>query len=174
MTSASVKIRGKEYKINPFSDYHISTLAKLEKDNGNLQYQFDAAFVLKEIILPDLPYDIIRKTSDDKYIFMIHAREIASVISEIIKYYYESEVARNKAEGNIALAAQFETNLAEYNKDLLLEGKDTSDKDLEIAKLKAQLMEKEAKTIDVTASPDVRDDEISRLKAQLAEKSEVA
>lgn len=169
MSSAKfVKIRGKEYKINPFSDYHISTLAKLEKDNGNLQYQFDAAFVLKEIIFPDLPYDVIRKTRDDKYIFMIHAREIADVISQVIKYYYESEIARNKAEGNTELVEQFEANLKEYNANILPEA--MSDRDKEIAELKAKLTVKEAQTIDVTAVS-AKDEEIARLKAELTNKS---
>ena len=171
MTNSTVIVRGKSYKINPFSDCHIATLSNLLKDTSNLQYQFDAGFILKEIILPDLPYDVIRETNKGKYIFMIHAREIADLLMKVLRYYYESEIDRTTSEGDKELAEQFKTNLAELGKEELKDAK--SDR---IAELKAKLKEAEESKEIVLEANDVRhqqeeeakDKHIAELEARLA------
>jgi hypothetical protein len=137
MSVGTVKIRGKEYKINPFSDCHISTLSNLLKDTSNLQYQFDAGFVLKEIILPDLPYEIIRESRNGKHVFMIHAREISSLVTDILRFYYTKEIERLTQEGDFDLAEQFKANLVELNIEQSEEN--SEDKDRKIAELEKNL-----------------------------------
>ena len=109
----TVAIRGHDYKIESFSDLHLSTINNLLNDLGNLQYQSDAGFVLKEIILPDLPIELIRQSANGKYILLLNATEINDVIIAIMKVYYNRELAKAQEAGDKNYEAQIKANMTE-------------------------------------------------------------
>lgn len=109
----TVAIRGRDYKIESFSDLHLSTINNLLNDLGNLQYQSDAGFVLKEIILPDLPLDLIRQSANGKYIILLNANEINDVIIAIMKVYYSRELTKATESGDKEYETQLRANMTE-------------------------------------------------------------
>lgn len=109
----TVTIRDKAYEINPFSDLHLSTINKLLEDLGNLQCQSDAAFVLKEIILPDLPTDLIRSSATGKYIMLLNAVEINDVIMAVMKVFYSRELLKAQRSGDKEYEEQIKANMTE-------------------------------------------------------------
>ena len=92
---------------------HLSTINNLLSDLGNLQYQSDAGFVLKEIILPDLPVDLIRQSANGKYIILLNANEINDVIVAIMKVYYNRELVKATDSGDKEYEAQIKANMTE-------------------------------------------------------------
>ena len=136
----NVSIRGNSYEIKSFSDLHLSTINKLLNDIGNLSAQSDAGFVLKEIILPDLPIDIIRPAINDKYIILLNAREINNVITEIMKVYYNRELKAASDDGNKEYEAQIKANMTELQISTAMDSSiNTRQKELdELATLRAE------------------------------------
>ncbi len=136
----TVTIRGNNYKIEPFSDLHLSTINNLLNDLGSLQYQSDAAFVLKEIILPDLPIDLIRQSANGKYIILLNATEVNDVIVAIMKVYYNRELTKAIESGNKEYEAQIKANMTELQiSTVITPSSDNRQQDLdELAKLRAE------------------------------------
>ena len=136
----TVTIRGNDYKIESFSDLHLSTINNLLNDLGSLQYQSDAAFVLKEIILPDLPIDLIRQSANGKYIILLNAAEINDVIIAIMKVYYNRELTKAIESGNKEYEAQIKANMTELQiSTVITPPSDNRQQDLdELAKLRAE------------------------------------
>ena len=118
---ATVKIRGEEHAINPFSDIHLSTVNKLLNDIGNIAYQTDTGFVLKEIILPTLPPEVIRRTQAGDYIIFLSASELNDVLTEVIKYYYQNELRNATSKGDRVLASKISASLASLDESSPLE-----------------------------------------------------
>ncbi len=111
--SDTIVIRGKSYQVQSFSDLHLSTINKLLADLGDLQCQSDAGYVLKEIILPDLPVDVIRPSATGKYIVLLNSSELNDVIIAVMKVYYNRELARAIETKDKEYEAQIKANLAE-------------------------------------------------------------
>ena len=109
----TVMVRGKTYAIQSFSDLHLSTINKLLTDLGSLQAQSDAGFVLKEIILPDLPIEVIRQSASGNYIVLLNAHEINDVIVAVMKTYYNRELIKAKESGNKEYEEQIKANMTE-------------------------------------------------------------
>lgn len=118
--SDTLFIRGTSYKINPFSDIHLSTVNKLLNDIGNIAFQSDTGFVLKEVILPALPPDIIRRTQAGDYIIFLSATELNEVLTEVMRFYYDSELVKAKENNDLDYEKQLEANLSSLDTESAL------------------------------------------------------
>ena len=132
---ASVVIRNTAYTINPFSDIHLSTVNKLLNDIGNIAFQSDTGFVLKEVILPELPPDIIKRTAAGEYIIFLSASELNNVLTEVMKFYYQSELKKSSNASDPNYQNQIKANL----KSLESEQPIVMSSESELEQLKAEI-----------------------------------
>lgn len=111
--SDSVVIRGSSYKINPFSDIHLSTINKLLNDIGNIAFQSDSGFVLKEIILPGLPAELIKRTQAGDYIIFLSSTELNAVLTDVMRFYYQTELEKATAANDQEYLKKLKASIAE-------------------------------------------------------------
>lgn len=71
----TLNIRGKDYEIQEFSNLHIGVLQQFLISTASLDFgiqaQNDIGFVLKEVILPGLPDNLIKKIAEGKYVLLL-------------------------------------------------------------------------------------------------------
>jgi hypothetical protein len=145
----AIRIRGKEYKVYPFSDLHLASLTTLLMNissmNFDLTAQAQAGSVLKEIILQDLPPEIVLKSGEDKYYLLLDIEEVVLVNEQLAEIYLQRKIKEAEANNDIDKQKEYQSRLkAIKNKELLGGDQNTESLLAEIQKLQSQL---EAKSI---------------------------
>lgn len=90
----TVRVRGIDYPVKNFSDLHLRVINEMFSQKpggvyeiGGFVSQCNAAEVVKEVILPDLPDDVISVTARNKYIWQLSAVELPFLLLQIIRVY---------------------------------------------------------------------------------------
>lgn len=132
-------IRGKTYNIEDYSNLQLIQLRDWTQDPYNNEKQSQAAFLIKEIIIPEIKDEdkIIKAASNDLYFFLLDVEELLEVISDVVVSFYQRRLdnpkndndraKRKEYERSISEAKGVQTDLNKISKDAVSEGiSDTS------------------------------------------------
>lgn len=116
----AVKIRGTEYEAMPFTDYHLDRIGRcitVEGRNyglGSFDELSEAAQVLKNVILPDLPVEIVYKSKSGDYVWMLDQMEILQVLLNVVRLFHVRQLREARAKGNSKAIAFFGERVEEF------------------------------------------------------------
>lgn len=157
----TLNIRGQNYQIGDFSNLHLGIITKCLMNISTLNFdpkeQSQVGFVLKEIIFPDLPDNLVRSLNGDRYIVLLDIEEISEISTDLSRHYAEKKLAEAKEAKNKDAIAKYEEMLRELN---LEQGDDIES----LEELKAQIEELKSQVQPET--------EVAQLKKELAKLQE--
>lgn len=117
----SVTVKGIEYPVMPFTDAHLLAIGGSFQRQGNyfdlgsFKQQSEAAEVIKEVVVPDLPANVISISKNGKYIWMLERLEIAMFVLQIVRLYFVRQLRLFRESGNTEKTAELEKKIGEYN-----------------------------------------------------------
>ncbi|ELS01163.1 hypothetical protein Xen7305DRAFT_00008650 [Xenococcus sp. PCC 7305] len=156
----TLNIRGKDYEIQEFSNLHIGVLQQFLISTASLDFgiqaQNDIGFVLKEVILPGLPDNLIKKIAEGKYVLLLDMEEVSQITAELSRYFAEMRLSQAKEREDSEAIAKYQKMLKDLADDDMTDDEFEQLKK-EIAELKSQVQ------------PTVPLDEVAALKKELAE-----
>ena len=123
----TIKIRGKEYEVQTFSDLQLAPILKILSNitslDLDLEQQFQVGFLLKEVIFEDLPSDIVKVTKSGNCILLLDIDELSQLAQDLSKLHTERGIKLSRERGDSERANKFE------QKQKILNGENMSETD---------------------------------------------
>ncbi len=117
----TVKIRGKDYEAQAFSDLQLAPILKILTNitslDLDLEQQFQVGFLLKEVIFEDLPQDIVKVTKNGNCILLLDIDELSQLAQDLSKLHTERGIKASHDRGDKERASKFEQKQKMLNQE---------------------------------------------------------
>lgn len=117
-----VVILDKSYPVMPFTATQLLSVAKMlvENEQGNWEIgpfraQCEAAEIVKEVICPDLPAEIISVSKTGKYIWGIEYKDLTILLKDLMRIWNLRQIKVAKDKGDKDLIKELEQQLKEFD-----------------------------------------------------------
>lgn len=98
--SLTIDFLGEKYEVQEFNDTHILPCLKLLAEGLNdIQAQSRAGMAIKEIIIPDIPNEIVDINSKGIYIIRLDSEDLNTLLMQILTCHYQFSIERAKQKG---------------------------------------------------------------------------
>ena len=81
----------------------------------DIELQSQVGFVLKEIIIQDLPDSIVRKFNNNQYVLLLDIEELSDLNIELSKIFLEKKLARSKEKNDVEKIKEYKERLNSLN-----------------------------------------------------------
>lgn len=120
-----IQILDANYPVLPFTATQVLAVAKMlqETSTGNWELasfktQCEAAEIVKEVIIPDLPESVITVSRTGRYVWMIELKDMTKFLTDLMRLYQVRQIRVAKAKNDKATLKALEQHLKEYDAQL--------------------------------------------------------